>query len=53
MMNISQLKALQQFYADALAKHATLRAPSKFQLDLQAILFGHHHRVTEILAKLL
>ncbi|QWA10329.1 hypothetical protein GTU79_24350 [Sodalis ligni] len=53
MMNISHLKALQQFYVDALEKHATLRAPSKFQLDLQAILFTHHQRATDMLGKLL
>lgn len=52
-MTINELQALQHFYARALERHATLRAPSKFQLDLQAILFDHHHRVTEILAKLL
>ncbi|EAQ3218088.1 hypothetical protein C2O24_20285 [Salmonella enterica] len=53
MMNIPQLKALQQYYADELAKHATLRAPSNFQLHLQTILFGHHQRVTEMLGRLL
>ncbi|EPO4111196.1 hypothetical protein [Enterobacter cloacae] len=52
-MNISQLKALQQYYADELAKHATVGTPSNHQLHLQAILFGHHHRVTEMLGKLL
>lgn len=49
MMNIPQLKALQQYYADELAKHATLRAPSNFQ----TILFGHHQCVTERLGRLL
>ncbi|PXW50401.1 hypothetical protein DFO55_12472 [Grimontella sp. AG753] len=52
-MNIPQLKALQQYYADELAKHATVRAPSDYQLHLQAILFGHHLRVTEMLSRLL
>ncbi|ELY3543856.1 hypothetical protein SMX40_000683 [Cronobacter turicensis] len=52
-MNISQLKELQRFYTNALEKIATLSAPSKFQLDLQAILFAHHKRVTDMLGKLL
>ncbi len=52
-MNIPQLKALQLYYADELAKHATLCAPSNFQLGLQDILFAQHQRVTDLLDKLL
>lgn len=53
MMNISQLKALQQFYCDELQRHATFHTPSNFQLSLQDFLFAQHQRVTDLLDKLL
>lgn len=52
-MTINKMKALQKFYVDVLAKHATLHAPTDFQLDLQAKLFAQHKRVTDWLSKVL
>ncbi|MDN0125270.1 hypothetical protein QVN60_19170 [Yersinia aleksiciae] len=52
-MTIIEMKALQQFYVDEISKHASLRAPTNFQLELQDILFAQHKRVTNWLSKIL
>lgn len=52
-MKIEQLKNLQKFYSDALASHATLRAPSEFMQRQEDILFAMYEKVTYSLSKLL
>ncbi|NKR38275.1 hypothetical protein [Klebsiella variicola] len=52
-MNINQLKDLQIFYSEALASHATLRAPSEYMQQQQDILFAMYEKITYSLSKLL
>lgn len=53
LMNINQLKSLQIFYSEALARHATLRAPSEYMQQQQDILFAMYEKITYSLSKLL
>ncbi|MGO2728075.1 MAG: hypothetical protein ACTH97_23825 [Raoultella ornithinolytica] len=52
-MNINQLKSLQIFYSEALARHATLRAPGEYMQQQQDILFAMYEKITYSLSKLL